>query len=129
MALKRVFISFDYDHDDDLRVLLVGQARNPDSPFALADWSVKEPMTGDWKGKVRTRIRAVDQMIVMCGEFTQTASGVSAELAIAQEDKIPYFLLHGRNGKTCRKPQAARATDKIYDWNWPNLKRLIAGSR
>lgn len=129
MVAKRVFISFDYDHDDDLRVLLVGQARNPDSPFSLADWAVKEPMTGDWKAKVRTRIRAVDQMIVMCGEFTQTASGVSAELAIAQEDKIPYFLLHGRNGRTCRKPQAARATDKIYDWTWPNLKILIAGSR
>ena len=129
MGLKRVFISFDYDHDDDLRVLLVGQAKNPDSPFALADWSVKEPMTGDWKSKVRTRIRAVDQMIVMCGEFTHTATGVSAELAIAQEDKIPYFLLHGRNGRACRKPQAVRATDKIYDWTWPNLKRLIAGSK
>ncbi len=129
MALKRVIISFDYDHDDDLRILLVGQAKNPDSPFSLADWSVKEPMTGDWKSKVRTRIRAVDQMIVMCGEFTHTATGVSAELAIAQEDKIPYFLLHGRNGRTCRKPQAVKATDKIYDWTWPNLKNLVAGSR
>lgn len=129
MALQRVFISFDYDHDEDLRILLVGQGKNPDSPFGLADWSVKEPMTGDWKSKVRTRIRAVDQMLVMCGEFTHTATGVTSELAIAQEDRIPYFLLHGRNGRTCRKPQAARATDKIYDWTWPNLKRLIGGSR
>ena len=129
MALQRVFISFDYDHDDDLRILLVGQARNPNTPFSLADWSVKEPMTGDWKNKVRTRIRSVDEMIVICGEYTHTAAGVSAELAIAQEDKIPYFLLHGRNGKACRKPQAAMATDKIYDWDWPNLTKLIAGNR
>lgn len=129
MAQKRVFISFDYGHDDDLRILLVGQARNPDPPFNLADWPVKEPMTGDWKGKVRTRIRSVDEMIVICGEYTHTASGVSAELAIAQEDRIPYFLLHGRNGRTCRKPQAATATDKIYDWTWPNLRSLIAGNR
>jgi hypothetical protein len=49
MAKKRVFISFDFDHDEDLRNLLVGQARNPDSPFEIADWSVKEPLAGNWK--------------------------------------------------------------------------------
>lgn len=129
MALQRVFISFDYDHDDDLRILLVGQARNPNSPFSLADWSVKEPITGDWKNKVRTRVRSVDEMIVICSEYAHTASRVSAELAIAQEDNIPYFLLHGRNGRICTKPRAATAVDKIYDWNWPNLTSLTAGNR
>jgi len=34
MAKPRVFISFDYDHDLDLKNLLVGQARNDDSPCA-----------------------------------------------------------------------------------------------
>ncbi len=42
MAKTRVFISFDYDHDADLKTLLVGQAKNQDSPFEIADWSVKE---------------------------------------------------------------------------------------
>ena len=42
MAKTPVFISFDYDHDQDLKTLLVGQANNPDSPFEIADWSVKE---------------------------------------------------------------------------------------
>lgn len=28
MAAKRVFISFDYDHDEDLRNLLVGQVQH-----------------------------------------------------------------------------------------------------
>src|SRR5438046_284408 len=44
------------------------------------DWSVKEPFTGEWKAKVRTKIRSVDQVIVFCGEHTHTATGVSAEL-------------------------------------------------
>ena len=48
---KRVFISFDFDHDEDLRNLLVGQSRNPDSPFELSNWSIKEPMTGNWAQK------------------------------------------------------------------------------
>jgi len=129
MALTRVFTSFDFDHDEDLRNLLVGQAKNEDSPFELADWSLNEPMTGDWKKKVRERIRKVDQLIVICGEHTDTATGVSAELEIAQDEEKPYFLLWGRSGKTCVKPKAALATDKVYKWTWENLKKLIGGDR
>lgn len=129
MAKPRVFTSFDYDHDEDIRTLLVGQSKNPDSPFELADWSVKEPMTGDWRSKVRTRIKSVNQMIVICGEHTDTATGVSAELEIAQEEEIPYFLLYGRSSKTCVKPKAAKPSDKIYKWTWENLKQLIGGQR
>lgn len=47
MAKTRVFTAFDFDNDEDLRNLLVGQSKNSDSPFELADWSVKEAMTGD----------------------------------------------------------------------------------
>ncbi len=127
--MKRVFTSFDFDNDEDLRNLLVGQSRHPDSPFEMADWSVKAHMTGDWKEKVRARIRSVDQVIVMCGTSTNIATGVSVEVMIAQEEKVPYFLLWGRNGKTCVKPVAALTTDNIYNWTWPNLKALIGGAR
>ncbi|MCS7092153.1 MAG: TIR domain-containing protein, partial [Patescibacteria group bacterium] len=85
----RVFISFDYDHDVDLKNLLVGQAKNEDSPFEITDMSVKEELTGDWKEKVRQRIKRVEQVIVICGEYTDTASGVAAELKITQEENKP----------------------------------------
>lgn len=129
MAKTRVFTAFDFDNDEDLRTLLVGQSKNSDSPFELADWSVKEPMTGDWKAKVRTRIRSVDQVIIMCGEYTDKAVGVSAELKIAQEEGKLYFLLRGRSSETCKKPTAAKASDKMYNWTWDNLKALIGGRR
>lgn len=129
MAKKKVFISFDYDHDVALKNLLVGQSKNPDSPFELADWSIKEAISEDWKAKARQRIRAVDVVIVICGEHTHTATGVSAEVLIAQDEKVPYFLLRGYSNKTCTKPKAAKSTDKIYDWTWDNLKKLIGGSR
>jgi hypothetical protein len=129
MAKKRVFISFDYDHDGTLKDFLVGQAKNPDSPFELADWSIKEAMTGDWKKKARTRIKGVDVVAVICGVHTDTASGVSAELTIAQEEAVPYVLLQGYSDKTCKKPAAAKASDKIYRWTWDNLKTLVGGGR
>ena len=129
MAKPRVFTSFDFDHDEDLRNLLVGQSKNPDSPFEMTDWSVREPMTGDWREKVRQRIRQVNQVIVICGEYTHIATGVSAELSITQEENKPYFLLHGRANKTCTKPRTAKPSDKIYTWTWDNLKKLIGGAR
>jgi hypothetical protein len=129
MAKKRVFISFDFDHDEDLRNLLVGQAKNPDSPFDIADWSVKEPLTGDWKEKVRERIRRTDLTIVICGEWTHTATGVAEELRITREEGKPYFLLWGRAGKKCTKPKTALESDRIYKWTWDNLKKLIGGAR
>ena len=49
MAKKRTFVSFDYDHDSFLKEALVGQAKNEDSPFELADWSIKEAISEDWK--------------------------------------------------------------------------------
>ena len=129
MAAKRAFIGFDFDHDEDLRNLLAGQAEHPDSPFEIKDRSLKEPLTGDWREKVRRRMDNVDVVVVICGEYTHTATGVAAELTIAREAKKPYFLLWGRNEKTCTKPKTALDADKIYKWTWDNLKALIGGAR
>jgi hypothetical protein len=122
-------VSFDYDHDSTLKDFLVGQAKNKDSPFELADWSINEAITGDWKKKAKERIRAVEVVAVICGEHTDAATGVSAEVTIAQEEGVSYFLLKGYADKTCKKPKAATSTDKLYNWTWDNLKTLIGGGR
>ena len=125
MAKPKVFISFGYAHDEHLTVLLVRQSKNSDSPFELADWSIKEAIDNNWKDHARKRIKAVDVVIVLCGEYTDTASGVSAEMTLAQEVGVRYFLLQGRASKTCKKPKAARSTDAMYPWTWENLKKLV----
>lgn len=125
----RVFISFDYDHDIDLKNLLVGQARHPDSPFEITDMSIKEAISKNWKENARRRIKSCDVVAVICGKYTNSASGVSAELKIAQEEGVPYFLLWGRTNEVCIKPVAAKNSDKIYRWTWDNLKSLIGGAR
>ncbi len=117
MAAKRVFISFDYDNDLDLKNLLVGQSRNEDSPFDISDWSIKVA-SPDWKAEARRHIRASDTVGVICGEHTDKATGVSVEVEIAQAEDIPYFLLQGRSSKTCKKPKSTRSEDKMYPWTW-----------
>lgn len=125
----RLFISYDYDNDAALKEFLVGQSKLDDSPFEFADASVKAHLTGDWKEKVKGRISRADQVAVICGLHTDKATGVAAEVAIAQNLKRPYFLLAGYKDKTNKKPATALAADKMYTWTWDNLKRLIAGNR
>lgn len=129
MAKKRVFISFDYDHDESIKVLLAGQAKHPDSPFDFTDASVKDHLTGDWKDKVRRRMDNIDVVIVLCGQSTHTAKGVADELTIAREKNKSYFLLAGYVDKNCTKPTSAYESDKVYKWTWDNLKALIGGAR
>jgi hypothetical protein len=125
----RTFTAFDYDHDEFLRTALIGQSKNEDSPFEICDWSVKEPFTGDWRDKVRRRMRQCKQVIVMCGQYTHLATGVQDELEIAQEEELTYFLLKGYPDVTCTKPTTAKTTDKMYNWTWKNLKILNDGGR
>ncbi|WIV11114.1 TIR domain-containing protein [Proteiniborus sp. MB09-C3] len=129
MKKKRVFISFDIDHDEKTKTMLAGQAKLPDSPFDFKDNSVKEHLSGDWKAKVRRRMGNIDVVIVLCGTQTHTASGVAAELSIAKELGKQYFLLAAYTDKGCTKPTSATTTDKIYKWTWDNLKILINGGR
>ena len=96
MTTKGVFISFDYDHDNDLRGNLVAQARNTESPFSITDWSVRHRIDENWRREVRDRIRRADLTIVICGEHTHDAPGVTAEITIIREEGKPYFLLKGR---------------------------------
>ena len=129
MAKNRAFISFDYDHDENAKLMLAGQAKHPDTPFDFTDASVKDHLTGDWKEKVRRRMDNIDVVIVLCGQSTHAASGVAAELTIAREKRKPYFLLAAYSDKNCTKPSSAQAGDKVYKWTWDNLKALVGGAR
>lgn len=129
MNKTRTFISFDYDNDINLKNLLVGQAKNNDSPFEITDMSIKAPIDNNWIENAKRRIKSCNVVAVICGKHTDSAIGVSKEIQIAQEENIPYFLLCGESDGSCKKPKAARTTDKVYRWTWDNLKALIGGAR
>lgn len=125
MVRKRVFISFDFDNDADLRGNLVSQSDRHDSPFSIVDWSLKAPYDEKWKKKVRGIIRRADLTIIICGEDTRNAVGVSAELTISREVGTPYVLLRGRRHRTCTKPAGARSKDEMHPWTWNTLHKLL----
>ena len=125
MAGPRVFVSFDFDHDEELKNALVGQARMENVPFEFADWSLKEPVSGDWKEEARERIRRSAIVWVICGAHTNTAAGVSAEVRMAREEGKPVHFIRGHSGKTCKLPKAAQPEDEMIPWEWDGLAAVL----
>ena len=120
---KRVFASFDYDNDLALKNLLIGQARNPDSPFDVTDFSLKEAAPqAAWETNARAAIRRSEVVIVLLGSKTHGAPGVKKEVRMAKEEgKLRIQLkLEGTN------PPRVDDAGVVYDWNWPNLKTLLS---
>ena len=125
MAKKKVFVSFDFDNDKALKDFVIGQAKNPDSPFEVSDHSLKEAAPEkDWVEKARRAISRSDIFIVMLGPKTKKASGALKEVKIANELKKKKFQIIGYKDGTedWRVPDAGR----VHRWTWENLKKLLA---
>ena len=123
MAKKRMFVSFDFDNDKALKDFIVGQARNPDSPFEIVDTSLKEaaPMK-TWQEKARLAIRRSDLVLVMVGPNTYRAPGVLKEVDMARAEGKPIVQVIGYRDKDYTAvPNAGR----LYRWDWDNLKKLL----
>lgn len=120
---RRVFISFDYDNDKVLKDFIVGQSKNADSPFDIADWSMKEAAPErNWESEAKTRIIRCDTLIVMLGPKTYKASGVLREVGFAHEYGKQIFQIIGyKEGNYTPVTNAGR----VYQWDWDNLKKLL----
>lgn len=122
---KRIFISFAIE-DVRARDLLIGQARNGNTPFEFTDMSVQEPWDSAWKTKCRERIKECDGVIVLVTKNTIQADGVRWEIKCAQQENIPVMLMYANNNdKGCRLPPEL-AGKRVYDWTWPNLKKFVS---
>jgi hypothetical protein len=125
MAKTRVFVSFDFDNDNTLKEFIIGQAKLPDSPFDVADHSLKEAAPeSDWEKKAEAAITRADKFIVMLGSKTRSAPGVKKEVAIAKRlGKVRFQIIGYRDGS---RDWAVPDAGVTYSWSWDNLKKLLA---
>lgn len=124
MASKRVFVSFDFDHDKVVKEFVIGQSKLPDSPFTVVDTSLKEAAPeATWQDKARIAIKRSDVVMVMVGRYTHRAPGVLKEIKMAREEGKPIFQVIGyKDADYTAVPDAGR----LYRWSWPTLKKLLA---
>jgi hypothetical protein len=123
MAKTRVFISFDYDHDLELKEGLVGQSRLQDSPFSIANWSLQEAAPqASWEAAAEARIQQVDVVVVMLGYNTHQAPGVLKEVGMANRHRVRVVQLRPQNRSCTPVPNAG----PVIEWTWDNLKQLLS---
>jgi len=121
-----VFVSFDTEHDADLYEQLLEQSRNSGSGYSVSGKSERPNAANASGEKERRRIREADQVIIICGEHTESSVPVSVEVGIAQQEGTPYFLLWGRRDLMCTKPVGAKAAEGMYSWTPQILQDQIA---
>src|SRR5260370_39668953 len=96
MAKTKLFVSFEFDNDKILRDFIIGQAKVPDSPFEVSDYSLKEAAPEkNWEAKARAAISRADKFVVMLGPKTNKAPGVKKEVAMANDLGKTRFQIIG----------------------------------
>ncbi len=121
MAKTKVFISYDYDHDRQLKETLVGQAKLPDSPFSVADVSIHTELQ-NWQQEARKAIAACDVFVILLGEHTHQARGVKREAKMAKELDKRRFQLR----KQGHWPKPVESAGEVVAWKWKNLKQRLS---
>lgn len=124
MPKKRVFVSFDFDNDKVIKDFIIGQSKNPDSPFEIIDHSLKESAPeANWETKADNAIGRCEIVLVMVGSSTYRAPGVLKEVTMARRRGVRIVQVIGyKNGNYTPVPDAGR----LYSWNWENLKKLLS---
>ncbi len=110
--------------DEAARNLFVGQSRNSDTPFELADFSLHKPFDNAWKTQTRPRIKGCDVVIVLIGDGTHAAEGVLWEIKVAKEEGVPMFGVYIDRADKGRMPGALFGVP-VINWTWDGIAKQI----
>lgn len=125
---KKIFVSFDFDHDRNLKENFVSQARHRDTQFSINDSSLFERQPEEkWFAEANRRIAQCDVFITILGMHTHTAKGVLRETSMARGlNKTRFQLLpKRRHGPPLNKEDEG----PTVIWKWKNLEKWLTTDR
>ena len=120
VAKTRVFLSYDHEHDSDMKNNLIAESKRSDSPFSINDLSIREE-TLDWQQKARAPIEKSDVFVILLGDDTHQASGVRREARMARQIGKRRFQLR----KQRHNPKPLENFGEVVAWKWKNLKKYL----
>jgi hypothetical protein len=126
MADPRAFISFDFDHNENARMLFVGQAKNSRTPFAIQDWSSKSALPqAEWEESISGKIGRCNLVIVLVGRTMASATGVAKELVMAKAGNVPFFGIYVDGADASSNLPAGLPRNRTIKWNWEAIAAPI----
>ena len=89
MLILNIFVSFEFDKDQDLKNQFYRQAKQ-ETDHRIRNCSLNESYPDEaWKNKARNAIGQCDVVIVLIGQDTHNAPGVIAETDMARSLRKP----------------------------------------
>ncbi len=126
MADPRAFISFDFDHNANDKLLFAGQAKNSRTPFAIQDWSSKSALPeAQWEKLLKDKINNCHLMIVLVGKSMATATGVAKEIAMASSGSVPVFGIYVDGADATSTLPGGLSRNRTIKWDWDSIAKAI----
>ena len=126
MADPRAFISFDVDHNETDKVLFAGQAKNSRTPFTIQDWSSKSSLPqSKWEEIVEDKINRCNMVIVLCGRYMATATGVAKEIGMAKRNDVPFFGVYVDGANENSNLATGLRRNRTIKWEWDAIASAI----
>jgi CHASE2 domain-containing sensor protein len=126
MADPRVFISFDFDHNETEKNLFVGQAKNSKTPFSIEDWSSKSSLPQkQWEQLIADKIKKCNILIVLVGKTMASATGVAKEIAFAKTADVPVFGVYVGGANTTSNLPDGLQRNRTIAWEWDKIADTI----
>ena len=119
MAALKIFVSFEFDKDGDLKNRFFEQAKRH-SPHQVQSSPLNEAYPDQqWKDKARSAIYDGDVVIVLVGQGTHNAPGVRVD--IGRRLKKPIFQVVPYT----RPYEGVPGFDKPIRWKWTRINQKL----
>ena len=127
MANPRVFVSFDFDHNETEKNLFIGQSKNSKTPFNIGDWSSKSSLPqNQWEALIKDKINKCNMLIVLSGQTMASASGVAKEIKMAKDQDVPVFGIYVDGANSNSNLPTGLQRNRTISWSWDSIANAIS---
>ena len=124
-----IFVSFEFDRDNDLKNNFLEQARE-NTQHRVRNWSLDEASPDEtWRNRAREAIRECDIVVVLIGQDTHNAQGVIVETDMAHSMNKPVIQVRPQG----RTYNGLTRLEEPIPWRWnrinAKLDEIASGSR
>ena len=124
MASLNIFVSFEFDKDNNLKNSFFRQAQEQ-THHRVRNCSLdKAYNTQIWKGKAREAIRECDIVFVLVGQNTHNAPGVLVETDMARSLNKPTIQVLSKMARQKGYLGVPHLSDRI-PWRWEVINKRL----
>ena len=121
MSHLRIFVSFEFDKDNDLRNNFYRQGKEH-SAHIIHDSSLRKSYPSEeWKARARSAIGGCDVVVILVGADTHNAPGIRTEIEMALQMGKPTLQVVPQG----RPYQGLPYIDERIRWKWTFINRCL----